>query len=88
MEAKQNGNEGKRQTYKAILDIGYKGRFWFSGMVRKLYPSEAQPLIDAGKIIPCTVEPKKFVEIHLPDGTIETLTWGQYLKMRKRKGGE
>jgi len=82
------GEKTKTTTkdYVAIIDQPDKrGNLWGSNTTRKLTESEAKPLLESGKIQEAApVEPKRMVNITHPDGTQETITWGEYLKKRKQ----
>jgi hypothetical protein len=75
----------KRETYRSVLDYAKhpSGKMWLSGQKYKLYPHEAESELKRGTIVKHDTSPKKFVELHNEDRSVEKLTWGQYLKRRK-----
>ena len=70
-----------RKTYVAVLDaLDFQGRFWGSGMTRKLTDAEAK--LKGDKIQPHDPKPKQFVQVIQRDGTIVRRTWSEHLKIR------
>ena len=76
-----------RQFYLALRDTMLKGKVWWSGDLRKLTSEEALPFLRQGKIERTSPpQPKRFVIILDTSGEqILTLTWGEYLKTRRKK---
>lgn len=75
-----------KKTYEAIIDqLDKHQKFWGSGMTRRMTPEEAETKIKTGKIKEYNDSPKKFVHIHSTDGTIEKMTWGEWLKIKRNK---
>jgi hypothetical protein len=75
-----------RKQYIAMVDMAFKGGYWFSNRIRKLTEDEASPLLATGKIINYIPNPKRMVNLVDSDGNVSILTWGEYLKRRKQNG--
>ena len=74
----------EKKRYVALRDyIGDLRRMLLAGKTRLLTDEEARPLLERGIIAEYTPpRPKRFVELTNPDGSVETLSWGQYLSHR------
>ncbi|MBU0647518.1 hypothetical protein KKC67_03460 [Patescibacteria group bacterium] len=77
------------KKYVAILDQPdpkNSEKFWMSGQIRTLNDKQAEPLLDRKKITEyIKPEPKRKVMLINPDGTKEEMSWGEYLKRKRRR---
>lgn len=79
----QKKSTSEKKTYVAKRDTSDpKGRFWFSGSTRKLTDEQAKKYIEKKQAVERTSEPepKRMVKITNPDGSVETVSWGDHLK--------
>ena len=76
--------EVKRRKYLILLDTeGERGGLLFSRRVYTLNQKFGDKLVKKGRAEPHEI--KKFVTIKTASGKTKTLSWGDYLRRRRRK---
>ncbi len=79
-------NPSNKKYYVALRDQLFKGKPFFTGkeFKRKMSDEEAKHLLEKGMIREYIDEPRKFVTVYDPEEGTKTITWGEYLKKRRK----
>ena len=88
------------KKYRTRLDLyigdlfnGRHGEYWFAGQTKKFTDQEIAEIKSKKKRSDYIEEyddsPKRMVELHDPDGNVETISWGEHLRrINQRRNGK